>query len=387
MKRKRWPILMLAASIVLLIGTFPAAGEETVRDVEIREGFAPGVGDPIGEVTRIRGKILIVHKGANIGYWAAKDLPLFGGDDLFSRERARARLSFTDGSRITMGAESNMTLTRNIYDPKKKHRSGFVKMGVGKIRFTIRKLNDFKNSEYTIKTENSVIGVRGSDFLVVVTREDGDLVTRITTFEDTELEVRGLLDPENAVIIYENMEMTVMADARLELPERVRLDLLDRLKRDLSMGADGEDAGVRDEPVVDDRPETAPDGGGTGDLDAGTREGPESAAPQPAAVPEENGGTEEGSSEAPDSTGGQPEEGAAGDTAGEGVKVPENEVVQPNDITPISAGDSLVIPDVNFDSGDIARTVERSREEIVETVHEQQMEELRPFVFPDPPRD
>ena len=348
MKRKRGPILIFTISILLLIGTLPAVGEETVRDVEIREGFAPGIGDPIGEVTRIRGKILIVHKGANIGYWAAKGLPLFGGDELFSRERARARLNFTDGSRITMGAESSMTLTRNIYDPKKKHRSGFVKMGVGKIRFTIRKLTDFKNSEYKIKTETSVIGVRGSDFLVVVTREDGDLVTRITTFEDTELEVRGLLNPENAVIIYENMEMTVMADARLELPERVRLDLIDRLKMDLSMGVD--------------------------------------AASQSAAEPAEDGGADTASRGETDSTGGQPEAGAGSDAAGEGVKVPENEVVQPKDITPISAGDSLVIPDVNFDSGDIARTVERSREEIVETVHENQMERIRPFVFPDPPR-
>lgn len=369
MKRKTLQILVFAAAMLLIIGNLPAAGQETVRDVEIREGFAPGIGDPIGEVSRIRGKILIVHKGGDIGYWAEKGLPLFGGDDLFSRERSRARLSFKDGSRITMGAESNMTLTRNIYDATKKERSGFVKMGVGKVRFTIRKLTDFKNSEYKIKTETSVIGVRGSDFLVVGTRENGHPVTRITTFGDTELEVRGLLDPENAVTISENMVMTVMAGARPGPPERVRLDLIDQLKNDFSMEAVGDDAGVQDEPVVDDRPDAQAD-------DAPT-----------AAEPEEDGSTDAASRREMASTGGQPETGAGGAAAGEGVKIPENEVVQPKDITPISAGDGLVIPDVNFDSGDIARTVERSREEIVETVHERQMEEIRPFVFPDPPRD
>jgi hypothetical protein len=368
MKRKRRRILMFAASILLLIGNLPAAGEETVRDVEIREGFAPGIGDPIGKVARIRGKIVIVHKNDSIGYWAAKDLPLFAGDDLFSRERGRAKLSFKDGSLITLGAESHLTLTRNIFAPKKKHRSGFVEMGIGKVRFTIRKLTDFKNSEYKIKTETSVIGVRGSDFLVVVTRKDGDPVTRITTFEDTELEVRGLLDPENAVIIYENMEMTVMADARPELPERVRLDLIEQLKKELSMDAVEDDSGGRDGPVVDARPDAEADDVETDSLDA------------------DDDGMDAASRRETDPSGVQPEDGPGNATTGEGVKVPENEVVQPKDITPISAGDSLVIPDVNFDSGDIARTVERSREEIVESVHENQMEEIRPFVFPDPPR-
>ena len=60
-----------------------------------------------------------------------------------------------------------------------------------KLLFLIKKLVDFKHSEFKVKTKTAVAGVRGSEFIIRAT----DLLTEIYTLADTKLEVVSLAMP------------------------------------------------------------------------------------------------------------------------------------------------------------------------------------------------
>ncbi|NJL58710.1 MAG: FecR domain-containing protein [Desulfobacteraceae bacterium] len=100
-------------------------------------------------------------------------------------------LRLGDGSVLTLTTATKLVINESIYDPSKENRSAFVSMTIGKARFWIKKLEDFKYSDFKVKTQTAVVGVRGSDFIV----EAGDDFTKVTALENTQIEVVSLTMP------------------------------------------------------------------------------------------------------------------------------------------------------------------------------------------------
>jgi hypothetical protein len=88
-------------------------------------------------------------------------------------------------------------VNRSVFDPAKKSRVSFLSTSLGKARFLVKKIADFKRSEFKVKTPTAVCGIRGSDFLTSVTAEG----TEITALSKTVLEVRRLARPEKKPVI------------------------------------------------------------------------------------------------------------------------------------------------------------------------------------------
>lgn len=184
------------AMVVILLTAAAAfgAGANTPllpKNFVVEGAYSPGVGLPAGKVLLVQGQTVIVHEGQSKGFYAKNNHLLFKGDTLFTLDKGRIRIRLADESIITLASETKLVINKSVYDPASKTRSSFVGMDKGKARFLIKKLVDFKQSEFKAKTKTAVAGVRGSEFFIIAT----DLLTEIMTLSDTRLEVVSLAVP------------------------------------------------------------------------------------------------------------------------------------------------------------------------------------------------
>ncbi len=78
-------------------------------------------------------------------------------------------------------------------------------MATGKARFWVKKLADFSQSEFRIKTQTAIVGVRGSDFIVNASED----ITEVTTLDKTVLEIVSLIALEKKTLLKDFERTTV----------------------------------------------------------------------------------------------------------------------------------------------------------------------------------
>lgn len=198
--------------------------------VEIVEGFEPGEGASIGTAKKLKGKILVIHKGTKVAYELKKGQALFTGDMLISGEDSSIHAKLIDKSVFSLAPYSKMILDKFIYDPEKDSRDSFVSLLFGKARFIASKLIGSRDDDFRVKTPTAYAGVRGSDFAISVvpveelsaSRSDwlknlslvseahaqvNNLATTILAGEETRLSVIGEDEAKTEVIV-ESMSVT-----------------------------------------------------------------------------------------------------------------------------------------------------------------------------------
>ena len=98
--------------------------------------------------------------------------PLYRADDLFADELVETvedgalHIRFLDNTKLRLGSSSMVTLDTFVYDPSTSAGELTADLGEGVFRFITGKLN---NEGIEIRTPVAVIGVRGTDFIVLVT--------------------------------------------------------------------------------------------------------------------------------------------------------------------------------------------------------------------------
>ena len=224
-KRSLYYAVSVLTSIVLLVSTFAYSSPNSMlpQGLIIEDIFTPGYGSPMGRVLVVQGDVVIMHKDMLRGYRAKKDLPLFKSDIIVTQEKGRIRFEMNDGSTLTMGSSTKLVIDRSVYDVKKKSRSSFFRLALGKARFWAKKLMDFKHSRFKVRTPTAVVGVRGSDFIVKATIK----LTEVTALEKTVLEVVSLAFPEAKPMVVKDFEQTVVeegalpTDVEIVTPEKI----------------------------------------------------------------------------------------------------------------------------------------------------------------------
>lgn len=215
-EKKSVRIMIFLLAGILFMGVSAYAEEMTIH-----EEFKSGFGTRVGKMVLVQGEVLILHEKMPGAYRAGNDLPLFEGDTIITRERGRIRFELNDGSVMTLASETKLVINRSIYNPEKKTRSSFLGMTLGKARFWVKKLMGFKTSEFKVKTKTAVVGVRGSDFIIVANAER----TEVIALEKTDLEVVSLIGPEEEPTTLADFEHTVIEEGYLpsgveELPSQ-----------------------------------------------------------------------------------------------------------------------------------------------------------------------
>jgi len=127
-------------------------------------------------------------------------------------------------------------------------------MALGKARFFVVKMLEFKRSEFKVKTPTAVCGVRGSDFILEATGTE----TIATALADTELEFQSLAFLEEPpVILRDFQESTTGLNKRPSSPMQLPQDRIDQKKGEFidvapQKGTVTDDDAVGQDPVADD---------------------------------------------------------------------------------------------------------------------------------------
>lgn len=136
----------------------------TIIAVGFSAGMVPAVANEIGQV-----KVLVDYgystaPGENRG-------PIYVRDDVVAESLletvrdGRMDVEFDDKTKLIVGPNSTVKLDRFVYDPSKSSGEVAVNMSRGVLRFVTGRLS---SQSYKIKTPTATMGVRGTDFVVLV---------------------------------------------------------------------------------------------------------------------------------------------------------------------------------------------------------------------------
>lgn len=226
-------LVLFLVSIFILFGSGCSQADNGTTEKPaapvIKDKFVKGSQPEIGKVLSVHDNVILIHTDDDSWYKAEKDLPVFEKDTVNTQEKGRIEILLNDGSALILGPGTKLELTKSAYDSKMKTRSSFINMVMGKARFIVTKLTNFKSSDFRVKTKTAVAGVRGSDF--VVTAKSG--VTEISALAKTSLEVTNTLWPDKVTILSDYEKTTVQQDAPPTSVEKIPPDEIKQIQNEL----------------------------------------------------------------------------------------------------------------------------------------------------------
>ncbi|MFO7666600.1 MAG: FecR family protein [Desulfobacterales bacterium] len=201
----------------------------------IKDKFLPVKGVIIGKVLSVQENVIIIHSDKTSGR-AYKETPVYERDTVITQKNGRIEILLNDESKLILASETKLELTKSVYDPKMKIRSSLINMSIGKVRFLVTKLSNFNSSQFKVKTNTAVAGVRGSDFVVTAK----PVVTEISTLAKTSLEVTNILWPDKITLLADYEKTIVKQDALPSPAEKIPADEINQIQNEMG-GAIGSD--------------------------------------------------------------------------------------------------------------------------------------------------
>ena len=132
--------------------------------------YANGVGD-IGKIKGSgaleRGKeVIVAEKGVAVQM-----------QDTAVTARASMRIDFIDKTRVDITAHSRLLIADFVYDPANDVGSLSIKATLGTVRYASGQIAKKYKQNVKIRTPSATIGVRGTDFVMVVDELGGSMIT------------------------------------------------------------------------------------------------------------------------------------------------------------------------------------------------------------------
>jgi hypothetical protein len=117
----------------------------------------------IGSVTALIGQAQVTHEGAAAARPLAPGANVFENDRIRTAADAKLRLDMADGSVLTLGAATELNLSRFHYAPEAAARNVLLEVPRGIIRVLVNLL--VANSTFDLQTHTAVASVRGTDWI------------------------------------------------------------------------------------------------------------------------------------------------------------------------------------------------------------------------------
>ncbi len=156
-----------------LLGLGVVAGAVAVLAV----GQAEAEPAPVGTVTYLKGEASRAAKGANFAPLHEK-AKVAQGDRLKTGPASRLEATLADGSKLRLGAGSELSLENLVVGKKREAKKRVTaKLLVGRVWASVTKLFG-TDSNFEVKTENAVAGVRGTRFSATRSA-DGETSVRV----------------------------------------------------------------------------------------------------------------------------------------------------------------------------------------------------------------
>ncbi|HEX6111820.1 MAG TPA: FecR family protein [Geminicoccaceae bacterium] len=148
---KAGPLLLIFALCIVALGGVAPAGAQPA---------------PVGAVEALVGTAVVTRQETG------EALPLTVGTELFEADRirthvgSRLRLRLHDGSVLTCGEATGLTLNQTLYAPARDSRSFLLRVSFGIVRSVVEILAP--QSSYEMHTNTAVISVRGTEWIAEV---------------------------------------------------------------------------------------------------------------------------------------------------------------------------------------------------------------------------
>jgi hypothetical protein len=139
---------LLICFVLLLLG-FPVQAQDTVASVK----------SVSGEVSLIRGESVNPAKAGMF---------LLEGDMLITGTNSSAGVIFLDGTRISIGAESELSISKYRFEPIKQEYSFDIYMKKGSAAYSSGRLGHLAPDSVRFNTPQATVGIRGTTFMVKV---------------------------------------------------------------------------------------------------------------------------------------------------------------------------------------------------------------------------
>lgn len=99
---------------------------------------------------------------------AAPGLLLFAGDRIVTGKNGRIGLSFIDNTRFAIGPNSRIAVSKFEYDRTRQQGTFVTQVDRGSLAVVSGKIAKSGRDTMTVRTPNSLLGVRGTRFIVEV---------------------------------------------------------------------------------------------------------------------------------------------------------------------------------------------------------------------------
>jgi len=146
------------------IGRIIIAGSILFSAFFLCSSFLSAQEKAVGKVVIMEGSAKIIRQGKTIP--ATLLSRIYPDDTITTKGGSRMKVLFVDGSVLTIGNRTKISIKKFLYEKKGKKREASFNLTLGKVRAVLGKAS--KDSLYEIKTPTAVAGARGTDFIVWV---------------------------------------------------------------------------------------------------------------------------------------------------------------------------------------------------------------------------
>ena len=113
---------------------------------------------PVGKVTKAQNQVQVGSTAAGVG------TPVNMNDRLRTGANARMEVTFSDGTKLTLGENANVVIDRYVYNPAQSTGALALKQATGAVRFSTGKISQMHKKDVTVTTPYAALAVRGTEF-------------------------------------------------------------------------------------------------------------------------------------------------------------------------------------------------------------------------------
>lgn len=122
--------------------------------------------EPVSQVHDMTGRANVLRSATRQVIPATLKMPLYLQDVVRTGARSKMNLLFVDDSMVSIGRHTRLVITTYLYDPHKRGRRSIIDLTWGSLKCVTSSLVRHKDTQFTVRTPTSVVGVRGSVFVV-----------------------------------------------------------------------------------------------------------------------------------------------------------------------------------------------------------------------------
>jgi hypothetical protein len=125
--------------------------------------LASAAGAPVaGTVGHLQGAAFANHRDSSENLF--KGRPIFVGDHIVTGHNSRVLLQMVDGTKLTLGEDTEFVISAYHYSKKAQRGSAAVELVRGVFRAVTGAIGKLKERDFKVKTSVATIGIRGTDF-------------------------------------------------------------------------------------------------------------------------------------------------------------------------------------------------------------------------------